>query len=505
MSQRFWKAPNGSCSRAESQRLDLIHGATTMSDPNTIDFTQVAVIGGGPGGYTAAFRAADLGMQVTVIDDSPALGGVCLNRGCIPSKALLHVARLIHEAEDAPAWGVTLGPPEIDRQKLVAWKEGIVTSLVGGIAELCRRRGIRQLTGRAVFVDNSSLRLEKAEVARLDFKRCIIATGSRPVVPAPLRIQSDKIWDSTAALDVPVIPERLLVIGGGYIGLELGTVYAALGSKVTVVELTDGLLPGADRDLVRHLQKRCESYLERILLGTKVAKLIDTGTAVQALLESEQGATEATFDRVLVATGRQPNSSGLGLESTRVQVDPQGFIAVNAQRRTDDPNIWAIGDVTGQPMLAHKASREAHVAADDMAGKPAAFDNIAIPAVVFTDPELAWCGLSETEANQRETPVHIARFPWTASGRARTLGRDDGLTKILFDPDTGRVAGVGIVGPGAGELIGEAILAVEMAAVARDLATTIHPHPTLSETMMESAEQFFGPSTHLYRQPRRNT
>jgi dihydrolipoamide dehydrogenase len=477
-----------------------------MTDPNVIEHVDVAVIGGGPGGYTAAFRCADLGMEVAVIDDSPSLGGVCLNRGCIPSKALLNIARIIHEADEAAHWGLKLGPPKIVLDEMKTWKNKVVSDLVGGIGQLCSSRGVKQITGRAVFIDSKTIRLEKSRIGRLNVDRCIIASGSLPIIPKPFRIGSDKVWDSTDALNVPVIPERLLVIGAGYIGLELGTVYSALGSKVTVVELAPTALPGVDQDLVGFVQKKCERFFHELRLNTKVEGLKDTGKEVEVTLQNADGSQETIpFDRVLISIGRSPNSRGMGLENTKVEIDEKGFIKVNQQQRTSDPNLWAIGDVVGQPMLAHKASREGQVAAEDMAGHPAAFDNSAIPAVVFTDPELAWCGLTEREAKERDLAVQVARFPWAASGRAKTLDRADGVTKIIFDPDTGRVLGVGIVGPHAGELIAEGVLAVEMAALASDLAGTIHAHPTLSETVMESAEQFFGPSTHMYRkkQPRK--
>jgi len=475
-----------------------------MTDPNVFEHVDVAVIGGGPGGYTAAFRCADLGMNVAVIDDSPTLGGVCLNRGCIPSKALLNVARIVHEADEASHWGLKMGPPKIVLDELLTWKNRIVSELVGGIGQLCNSRNVKQITGRAIFIDSKTIRLEKSHIGRLNVDRCIIATGSLPIIPKPFQIKSDKVWDSTDALNVPLIPERLLVIGGGYIGLELGTVYSALGSKVTTVELAPTVLPGVDQDLVGFVQRKCERFFHELRLNTKVAALEDTGKEVMVTLENSDGSKETLpFDRVLIAIGRSPNSRGLGLENTKVEMDEKGFIKVNKQQRTSDPNLWAIGDVVGQPMLAHKASREGQVAAEDLAGHSVSFDNSAIPAVVFTDPELATCGITEQYAKANNIAVQVARFPWAASGRAKTLDRADGVTKIIFDPDTSRVLGVGIVGPHAGELIAEGVLAVEMAALASDLAGTIHAHPTLSETVMESAEQFFGPSTHMYRKQTR--
>lgn len=465
---------------------------------------EVVVIGGGPGGYPAAFDAADRGMKVTLVNDEAIPGGVCLHRGCIPSKALLHVAKLIHEAEEAGQWGLTYAKPELSLDQLRNFKSSVVGKLTGGVAELCKLRGVKLIQARATFLDSSTLQLKKPDgsTQKLAFKTAIVATGSSPVMPPIFAIGDPRVMDSTGALDLPDVPERLLVVGGGYIGLEMGSVYAALGSKVTVVEMTPGLLPGADRDLVRPLKARLDKTFAAIHLNTKVAKLTAAKEGITAQLEGEGVEPKQTFDRVLVAVGRRPNSRDLGLEKTKVEVDQKGFIKVDAQRRTADPNIWAIGDVAGEPMLAHKATREAHVAIEALAGEPAAFDNLAIPAVVFTDPEVAWCGLTETEAKNSNREVKVARFPWAASGRAQTLSRTEGVTKILFDPKTERVLGVGIVGVGAGELIAEGVLAVEMAAVARDVAETIHAHPTLSETLMEAAETAFGQATHIYRSKR---
>ncbi len=466
---------------------------------------QLVVIGAGPGGYPAAFDAADHGMNVTLVTEEPIPGGVCLHRGCIPSKALLHVAKLIQESKDAGEWGVTFTKPKINLDKLREFKTGVVGRLTGGVSELCRARGVKLVHARATFLNSNTLELTKGDgkTEKLPFEHAIIATGSTPVMPPLFAIGDERVMDSTGALELADVPKRLLVVGGGYIGLEMGCVYAALGSKVTVVEMTPGLLPGADRDLVRPLKARLDKIFEAIHLNTKVAGLKAEKSGIVATLEGEGVVPQQTFDRVLVAVGRRPNSRNLGLENTQVEVDEKGFIKVDAQRRTADPSILAIGDVAGEPMLAHKASREARVAVEALAGEPAAFDVIAIPAVVFTDPEVAWCGLTENEAKAAGRDVKIVRFPWAASGRAITLGRTDGLTKILFDPETERVLGVGIVGPGAGELIAEGVLAVETAAVARDLAESIHAHPTLSETLMESAEAAFGQATHIYR-PKRN-
>ncbi|MBN1442663.1 MAG: dihydrolipoyl dehydrogenase [Planctomycetes bacterium] len=463
--------------------------------------TQLAVIGGGPGGYAAAFHAAEAGMRTVLVEQNARLGGVCLNRGCIPSKALLHVARLIGEAAEAPAWGVSFGQPEIEIEKLREWKSGIVGRLSGGIAELAKRRGIEVRQARASFVDSRTLRLEGPEGAEetLRFEHAVLATGSSPAMPGIFDIGDRRVMDSTGALELENIPSTLLVIGGGYIGLEMGTVYAALGSRVTCVELTPGLLPGVDRDLVRPLQKRLARMFESIHLETKVESLKAAGEGIVCTLSGKDVQPEIAFERVLVAVGRRPNSRGLGLEATRVEVLPSGFVKVDERGRTADPRILAIGDVAGEPMLAHKATREARVAVEALAGEPAAFDNAAIPAVVFTDPEIAWCGVTETQAAAEGREIQVSRFPWAASGRALTLGRTEGVTKIIVDPETQRVIGAGIVGPGAGELIAEATLAVEMAAVARDVADTIHAHPTLAETFAEAAEAITGAATHLYR------
>lgn len=463
--------------------------------------TQVAVIGAGPGGYPAAFRAADLGLDVTIIDPEANPGGVCLYRGCIPSKALLHAARVITEAEEASRFGITFEEPVIDPGKLRGWKDEVVGKLVGGLGQLAKQRKIKHTRGRAKFIDKYTLTIEKEDgsAEQIKFDNCIIATGSRPAV-IPGLPESSKILDSTSALDLPDIPKSMLVVGGGYIGLELGTVYAALGTEVSVVEMTQGLMPGVDRDLVRVLQKRSEQIYKAIMLETKVVGIKEIGNGMLVTLEKAgQERQELAFDKVLVCVGRKPNSEGLGLDNTRVETDGKGFIRVDEERRTGEPNIFAIGDVAGEPMLAHKATHEGRVAAEVIAGMKSAFMPNAIPAVVFTDPEIAWCGITETEAKERNIPVSVARFPWGASGRAATLGRQDGVTKIITDPESGRVVGVGIVGVGAGELIAEGVLAVEMAALASDIALSIHPHPTLSETIMEAAEAFEGSSTHVYR------
>jgi dihydrolipoamide dehydrogenase len=470
--------------------------------------TQLAVIGAGPGGYAAAFYAADRGMQVSLIDPSPNPGGVCLYRGCIPSKALLHVAEVINEAKHASAWGVTFSSPSIDIAKVRAFKEKVVTQLTGGVGQVARMRKINYIQGTAAFRDARNLDIAGTDGknSTLSFQHAVIATGSRPATIPGLSIDNPRVMDSTAALDLPELPRSLLVVGGGYIGLELGTVYAALGSKVTVVEMTDGLLPGADRDLVNILAKRISAIAEAVLLNTKVASVKAAQDGIAVTFEGalpEGMARERTFDYVLVSVGRRPNSAIPGLEKTRVTVNARGFIDVNGARATGEPTIYAIGDVVGEPMLAHKASHEARVAIDAILGERVIFQPEAIPAVVFTDPEVAWCGLTETEAAKQKREVVVARFPWGASGRAMTLDRTDGVTKLVLDPKSERVLGVGIVGPGAGELISEAVLAVEMGATASDVKLSIHPHPTLSETLMEAAEVFFGESTHVFKPKRR--
>lgn len=465
---------------------------------------QLLVLGGGPGGYPAAFEAADHGLKVVMINDDERPGGVCLNRGCIPSKALLHVAKLINESSEASDWGLTFAKPKIDLNKLRDWKNAVVGKLSGGVGELCKARGVELIPGRGTFVNDHLLEVKTraGKTLTVEFEKCIIATGSTPAVPPVFQIGDPRVMDSTGALELADIPGSLLVVGGGYIGLEMGSVYAALGSKVSVVELTGGLLPGADRDLVRPLQKRLESHLEAIHLNTKVEALAAAKNGITATLAGEGVAPKQTFDRVLISIGRRPTSKGFGLENTGVEVDEKGFIKVDAQRRTNVPHLFAIGDVAGEPMLAHKATREAKVAAEAILGQPSAFDNTAIPAVVFTDPEIAWVGLMEPEAKARGRDVKVVKFPWAASGRAMTLARTEGLTKLVLDPATERVLGIGIVGPGAGEMIAEAALAVETAAVARDLAETIHAHPTLSETLMEAAEASYGQATHFYRPKR---
>lgn len=460
----------------------------------------VVVIGAGPGGYAAAFEAADLGLRTALVDEDAQLGGVCLLRGCIPSKALLHAARLITEAEEAQAWGIHFEIPRIDLEALRRRIQNIVGKLATGVQTLARSRKVDVIQARATFKNAGTLILSRAgQDTELSFTHAILATGSRPVMPEALRVEDPRVMDSTGALALPEIPGRLLVVGGGYIGLELGTLYQALGAEVCLVEALPRLLNGIDADLVRPLQQRMQRRFKTIRLSTSVERLDPRAEGIAATVKNSEGTFTEIFDRVLVAVGRRPNSEGLRLERTRVAVSPQGFIQVNEQRRTAEPAIFAIGDVAGEPMLAHKATHEGLVAARVIAGRSAAFDAAAIPAVVFTDPEIAWCGLTEEAAQASQQAVTIARFPWAASGRATTLGRTEGLTKLVLDPESGRILGAGLCGVGAGELIAEGVLAVEMGAVAEDLAASIHPHPTLSETLMETAESFRGQATHLYR------
>ena len=466
------------------------------------DTPYVAVAGAGPGGYTAAFFAADLGMQVTLIDDAPNPGGVCLYRGCMPSKALLHVAKVLTDAKEAGDWGVSFGDPDIDLERLRAWKNGVVDKLTGGLGQLTSQRQVTYLRGRVRHIAPQQLAVAGADGATHDvsFDHAILATGSRPARPATLAVEHPRILDSTDALDVRGLPRRLLVVGGGYIGLELGSVYAALGSEVTVVEMTASLLPGVDADLVRVLARRFGKVASAVHVQTAVTELIPDDDGVDVRLEGPRiDDPVQRFDQVLVAVGRVPNSDIPGLVDTKASIDERGFVTVDAQRRTGEPSLFAIGDLAGEPMLAHKAFHEARVAVEAIAGRKVAFEPLAIPAVVFTDPEIAWCGLTESQAKQDDRPVSIARFPWGASGRALTLGRPEGITKLVIDPESEAILGVGLVGVGAGELIAEGVVAIEMGATIGDLKQCIHPHPTLSETLLESAEAFLGLSTHIYK------
>ena len=461
----------------------------------------LVVLGGGPGGYAAAFLAADLGMQVTLVERDERLGGTCLLRGCIPSKALLHVGRVLAEAREMEAWGIHFSRPSIDMAVLRGRKEKVISTLTGGLAQLARRRNVTIVHGSARFANSSTLEITPPAGAAqtLTFDHCILASGSRPARIPAFDLPTPRVMDSTRALEMADVPESLLVIGGGYIGLEMGTVYAELGSRVSVVELTDTLLPGADRDLVKPLQQRLDKLFEAIHLRTKVTGLEDRGECVRVEFEGPEGPSARDFSKVLVAVGRRPNSDGLGLENTRVVVTPKGFVEVDDRQRTADPRILAIGDVCGEPMLAHRASHQGKVAVESLHGEPALFAPRAIPAVVFTDPEIAWAGLTEHEALAQGRAVEISRYPWAASGRAQALGRTEGMTKIIVDPETDTVLGVGMVGPGAGELVAEGTLAIEMGCSARDLSETIHPHPTLGETVAFSAENYFGTATEIYR------
>jgi dihydrolipoamide dehydrogenase len=465
---------------------------------------EVLVLGAGPGGYTAAFRAADLGQKVVLVDREPALGGVCLNVGCIPSKALLHAAKVIADARDMGPNGLSFGPPSIDLGRLRAWKDEVVGRLTGGLAGLARQRKVTTVRGYGRFTSPHQVRVELAEggVASVDFEQAIIAVGSEAVTLPFIPASDPRVMDSTGALDLAEVPGRLLVIGGGIIGLEMATVYHELGARITVVELLDQLIPGADRDVVAPLGKRIGRQYEHVFLRTQVTGVEAGADGLTVSFEGAKAPATDTFDRILVAVGRRPNGAAIDAERAGVTVDPAGFIAVNKQMRTGVPHIFAIGDVVGQPMLAHKAMHEAKVAAEVIAGRNSYFDARAIPSVAYTDPEVAWAGVTENEARAAGVAYGKGVFPWAASGRSLTLGRSEGLTKVLFDEATGRVIGCGIVGPSAGDLITEAVLAIEMGADAADIGLTIHPHPTLSETVGLAAEAFEGTITDLYL-PRR--
>lgn len=466
------------------------------------DKIKLTVIGGGPGGYAAAFLAADLGMDVTLVDLDKNPGGVCLYRGCIPSKALLHVAKLIHEAEEAKNWGIEFGAPKIDINKLRDFKNRVVEKLTSGLGQISKQRKINFIQGRASFINSSTLKIEKVDGQTIEhtFEKAIIATGSVITTIPSLDIKSKRLLNSTSALDLPEIPKSLLVVGGGYIGLELGSVYQALGTKVSVVEMMPGLLPGADRDLVNYLSVRIKKSFTEVMTNSKVLEMREVKDGISVKIQDDKGnVSDKVYDYVLMSIGRKPETKGLGLENTKVTLTDRGWIKVDKQLRTTDPNIFAIGDIAGEPMLAHKASHEGRVAVEVIAGHKVYFEPLAIPAVVFTDPEIAWAGLTEEQAKKDGVKYEVAKFPWAASGRAVTLDRNDGVTKLIVDPDTQRILGVGICGPGAGELIAEGVLAIEMGANVTDLKLTIHPHPTLSETIMEAAEVFFGQSSHIYK------
>lgn len=459
--------------------------------------TEIVVVGAGPGGYTAAFYAADNGKRVTLVEQNPRLGGICLNVGCIPSKALLHATEILREAKESAGRGIEFGAPRIDLKQLRGWKDSILEKLGQGIKGLAQKRGVQLIHGRGHFEDSKTLRVETSEGQKfVRYEKAIIAVGSKPAMPSAFDLGNKRIMTSTEALEIQDIPQDLLVVGGGYIGMELGTVYAALGSNVVVLEALPSILTGVDPDLVRPVSRIAQKAFKEIRVNTKVLKMATAGKQIKVTTQRDKEQREELYDRVLVSVGRAPNYSDLGLENTQVTKDDKGFIQCNPQQQTEDPNIYAIGDVNGGTLLAHRASKEAKIAIESIMGETSAFENVVIPAVVYTNPEVAWCGLTETEAKQSGIDVKVTKFPWGASGRALTLDRPEGLTKLLIEPETERILGVGIVGVGAGELISEGVLAVEMGATARDIAASVHPHPTLSETLMEAAEAFYGSATH---------
>ncbi|MDH3443866.1 MAG: dihydrolipoyl dehydrogenase [Deltaproteobacteria bacterium] len=464
--------------------------------------TEIVILGAGPGGYAAAFYAADRGKQVALVEQNPRLGGVCLNSGCIPSKALLHATAIVSEAKDSAARGIALGEVKIELEKLRAWKESILEKLGQGIKTLAQKRGVKLIHGRGHFEDSRTLRVETADGQRfIKYDKAIIAVGSKPAMPSAFDLGNKRIMTSTAALEIPEVPEELLVVGGGYIGMELGTVYARLGSRVVVLEALPSILTGVDADLARPVSRAAQKLFKEIRLNTKVLKMATAGKRIKVTTQAGKEQRDELFDGVLVSVGRVPNYTDLGLGNTKVAKDDMGFIKCNTQQQTDDPNIYAIGDVNGGALLAHRATREARIAVETMLGESSSFENIVIPAVVYTDPEVAWCGLTEADAKQKGVVVKVAKFLWGASGRALTLDRPDGLTKLIIEPETERILGVGVAGAGAGELISEGVLAVEMGATVRDIAESVHPHPTLSETLMEAAESFYGTATHMLSKP----
>jgi dihydrolipoamide dehydrogenase len=459
--------------------------------------TEIVVVGAGPGGYTAAFYAADNGKKVTLVEQNPRLGGICLNVGCIPSKALLHATEILREAKESANRGIEFGAAQINLDRLRSWKDSILEKLGQGIKGLAQKRDVQVIHGRGHFEDSQTLRVETSEGQKfIRYEKAIIAVGSKPAMPSAFDLGNKRIMTSTEALEIEDVPHDLLVVGGGYIGMELGTVYAALGSNVVVLEALSSILTGVDADLVRPVSRIAQKAFKEIRLNTKVLKMATAGKQIKVTTQQDKEQREELYDRVLVSVGRAPNYSDLGLENTQVTKDDKGFIQCNPQQQTEDPNIYAIGDVNGGALLAHRASKEAKIAVESILGHASAFDTVTIPAVVYTNPEVAWCGLTESEAKDRGVEVNVSKFPWGASGRALTLDRPDGLTKLLVEPETERILGVGIVGVGAGELISEGVLAVEMGATARDIADSVHPHPTLSETLMEAAEAFYGTATH---------
>ena len=459
--------------------------------------TEIVVLGAGPGGYAAAFYAADKGKKVTLVEQNPRLGGICLNVGCIPSKALLHATEILRETRDSALRGIEFGAPKVDVEKLRSWKNSILDTLGQGIKTLAQHRKVELIQGRGHFEDSQTLRVETAEGQKfIRYEKAIIAVGSKPAMPKAFDLGNPRVMTSTGALELPDIPESLLVVGGGYIGMELGTVYAALGSQVVVLEALPAILTGVDADLARPVLRAAQKAFKEIRLNTKVLKMATAGKQIKVTIEIDKQPRDELYDRVLVSVGRSPNLADLGLENTKVSKDDKGFIQCNAQQQTEDPNIYAIGDVNGGTLLAHRATKEGKIAVEAILGEASAFENVVIPAVVYTDPEVAWCGLTENEAKQKGIEIKVAKFLWGASGRALTLDRPDGLTKLIVEPETERILGVGITGAGAGELIAEGVLAVEMGATARDIADSVHPHPTLSETLMEAAESFYGTATH---------
>ena len=460
--------------------------------------TEIVVVGAGPGGYAAAFYAADLGKKVILIEREKKLGGVCLNRGCIPSKALLYATHQIVNSRESAHRGITFAEPKIEVDKLREWKGSIIEKLAGGVASLAKMRGVTIITGRAYFEGSNKLRVETEQGQQfVEYEKAILAVGSAPAMPKAFDLGNPRVMTSTEALEVTDIPENLLIIGGGYIGMELGFVYSALGSKVTVVEAMDAILAGADADLARPVVANAKKSFKEIRLKARVTKMATVGKQIKVDSEFNGEKLSELYDRVLVSVGRVPNSADLGLENTKAVLDEKGFVKVNSQQQTDDPSIYAIGDIAGGILLAHKAHKEARNAVENIHGESGIFESI-IPAVVFTDPELAWCGLTEAEAKEKGVAYVVSKFPWSASGRALSFDRTDGVTKMLVDPETERVLGVGICGAGAGELIAEAVLAMEMGATVEDIALTIHAHPTLSETLMECAEAFYGHATHTF-------
>jgi dihydrolipoamide dehydrogenase len=460
--------------------------------------TDVVVLGAGPGGYAAAFYAADLGKKVILIEKDKRLGGVCLNYGCIPSKALLHASKLIHEAKESGFRGIEFAEPKINLEKMRTWKESILAKLAQGVASMAQRRGVQVMFGRGYFEDSKTLRLETKDGQQfITYDKAIIATGSKPAIPKDFDLGNKRIMTSTEALEIEEIPQDLLVVGGGYIGMELGTVYATLGSRVVMVEALPSILAGADEDLVRPVKVYAEKAFKEVRVSAKVTKMSTHKKQIKVSMDVGGKTLDEYYDRVLISVGRKPNSENIGLENTKVTLDEKGYIKINQHQETSDPYLFAIGDVVGGAMLAHKASKEARIAVEVITGESSEFGSI-IPAVVFTDPEVAWAGLTENEAREKNIPVKVVKFPWSASGRALSFDRTDGMTKLVIQPETERILGVGITGSGAGELISEGVLAIEMAATARDLAESVHPHPTLSETLMECAEMFYGNATHVY-------